>query len=245
MLADTASIFLDARMASIDPVAWGWGFLGLGATIIGVVASIAIRKLPVVVSGIGFLIGLASVGFGLWLLVPVWLDRSPPAQLSSSKPTPNNAGVHPTQPQPIQRPEAITRSKMAWGTLPPNGTPAIAYAIVNVGPGGIKDVYASVWLRQANGLMKLDERQMGYIAPGEFRQSESHVASTPYGQGLLCLSFEHNGRRMSVVNFFESVGGYAKYGPLRDMQTARDPITILQNAEFCRSGVQRAAFDWR
>src|SRR5262249_2289340 len=51
-------------MASFDSVAWGWGFLSLGATVVVGLAPFALRKLPVIVSGLGFLFGLASAGFG-------------------------------------------------------------------------------------------------------------------------------------------------------------------------------------
>ncbi|QIG95505.1 hypothetical protein [Bradyrhizobium sp. 6(2017)] len=135
-------------------------------------------------------------------------------------------------------PVQVAYPRMFWGTLPPDGNPAVVYSVTNGGTLGLKNVSASAWIMEGQNARKLDERYIGYLGQSETREERVVLPSTPYGRGLLCVSFTYAGSTSDVLHFFQSVGEYAKYGPMREMQRFRDPIA--QN-NVCQSlGAQAA-----
>ena len=125
------------------------------------------------------------------------------------------------------------RARMFWGTLPPDGRPALIYALTNSGSNSLQNVSASVWIMERETPTKLDERHIGYVGQGEFREIQTTLSSTPYGRGLLCVSLTSGGKNVDVLHFFQSVGEYAKYGPMREMRAFRDPI--IKDSGLCQS----------
>ncbi|MGY4197876.1 hypothetical protein [Bradyrhizobium sp. USDA 4520] len=135
-------------------------------------------------------------------------------------------------------PAQVAYPRMFWGTLPPNGNPAMVYSVTNTSTQGLRDVSASAWIMEGLNARKLDERHIGYLGQGEYREERLMLSSTPYGRGLLCISFTYDGGTLDVLHFFESVGEYAKYGPMREMRRFRDPIA---QHNVCHSLGVRAA----
>jgi hypothetical protein len=170
-------------------------------------------------------------------------------QLRRPQPPPASPGpnTEPTvqKPPPIILPAlnlaGVARPRMFWGTLPPNGGPAVVYSVTNTSTEGLKNVEVSVWIMEGSNARKLDERQLGYIGQGEFREGKALLSFTPFGRGLLCLSFSYENRNFDVLHFYQSLGEYAKYGPMKEMQKFKDPIVGSQSNGLCQSVGARAA----
>lgn len=146
------------------------------------------------------------------------------------------------RPNPISIPRTdpvqVAYPRMFWGTLPPNGIPAVVYSVTNTSSQSLKDVSASAWIMDGRNARKLDERKIGYLGQGESREGRAALSFTPYGRGLVCVSFGYDGGTSDVVHFFQSIGEYAKYGPMREMQRFRDPIA---QSNLCGSLGEHAA----
>lgn len=138
-------------------------------------------------------------------------------------------------------PSSIVRARMFWGTLPPNGNPAVVYALINTGSKAMQNVSASAWIMEGNTPRKLDERHIGYVGSGEFREIKALLPTTPYGRGLLCISFIYDARIVNILHFLQSVGEFAKYGPMNEMQALRDPRVSNKGNELCQSISTNAA----
>jgi hypothetical protein len=226
------------EMSSFDPVAWGWGFVSTGIAIGTFILTILVKRLPTLVSVIGFLVVAGLVVSGVYLLASAW--KSSNVVENEPKHEPTNHGV-PSPPAllPETNLSEIARARMFWGTMPPNGDPTIVYSVSNTSARSLNDVSASAWIVEGQSARKLDERQIGYIGQGESREARASLRSTPYGRGLLCVSFMHDGRTRNVLHFFQNIGEYAKYGPMREMQRFRDPT--VGNDGLCRSVATSAA----
>jgi hypothetical protein len=163
------------------------------------------------------------------------------ARIEAIRRAPDNPLPAPPTKNLALKADAAAQTKMFWGTLPPNGDPAILYSITNLTAESMKDVSASAWIVEEGKAKKLDERHIGYIGPAEFRRVQVLMPSTPHGRGLLCISLVYGGDRVDILHFFQSAGEYAKYGPMKEMQRFRDPMVSNGRDALCQTVGAKAA----
>lgn len=137
---------------------------------------------------------------------------------------------------PVQNIAGLVMPRMFVGTLPPNGNASIAYVVTNSSyAGGIDDVAVSAWALTGGVLKKVDERKIGFISSGAGRAVEGVSSPIPYGKAAICVSYKFDGKELATIYFFQSTGEYARYGPMREMQQFRAPITDETNGLICHS----------
>jgi hypothetical protein len=144
-------------------------------------------------------------------------------------------GVMPPE-LPQSNPITFFQTRVILGTLPPDGISAISFSVANGHPtSSLQNVSVSIWIVTGRSLAKLGDFDIGYVAVGEGRSIGPVKAPIPHGRIVLCASAKAQEKAYAWMQFYESDGEYARFGPMRLMRQFRDPVVNTTEENVCRS----------